>query len=171
MPFSFLVMGVSGSGKSHIGRQLADKTGAVFIDADDYHSPENVAKMSRGEPLTDMDRESWLKTLSELYREHQATGTSLVIGCSALKRHYRDVLRQGAPSLHILYLHGTREVLLERINTRGSHFFAGEHMLNSQLDTLELPGADEAIMCNIENTPKEIIHSFLDELSRRVSVK
>ncbi len=171
MPFSFLVMGVSGSGKSHIGRQLAAETGAIFIDADDYHSPENVAKMARGEPLTDMDRESWLQTLSELYREHQARKVSLVIGCSALKRHYRDVLRQGAPNLHILYLHGSREVLLDRLNTRGSHFFSGEHMLNSQLNTLELPGKDEAIQCSIESTPKEIIHDFLHELSRKLAEK
>lgn len=165
-PFSFLVMGVSGSGKSHIGRQLANVTGALFIDGDDYHSELSIDKMSRGEPLSDEDRKEWLETLAELFRKHHQDGKSVIIGCSALKRRYREILRQGAPDLRILYLHGEREVLLHRLNSRGDHFFNGEHMLNSQLDTLEIPGDDEAIRCSIEQMPAQIIEEFLSKLQR-----
>lgn len=163
-PFCILVMGVSGSGKSHIGRQLANVTGARFIDGDDYHSALSIDKMSRGEPLSDDDRKEWLETLAELFKQHRLDGNSVIIGCSALKRRYRDTLRQGAPDLRILYLHGEREVLLHRLNSRGDHFFNGEHMLNSQLDSLEIPGDDEAIRCSIEQMPAQIIREFLDRL-------
>ena len=166
-PASFLVMGVSGSGKSHIGRQLAAELGALFIDGDDFHSEESIAKMSGGAPLTDADREGWLRTLSELYRQHRERNETLVIGCSALKRGYRDLLRQGAPELEILYLSGTRAVLLERLNSRGEHFFAGEHMLLNQLETLEVPDEDEAIHCDIRQMPRQIVMSFLDQRSAR----
>ncbi|WP_155829259.1 gluconokinase [Halomonas huangheensis] len=162
----FLVMGVSGSGKSHIGRQLANETGATFIDGDDYHSSLSIAKMSRGEPLSDNDRKEWLETLAALFREHRQNGEPVIIGCSALKRRYRDILRQGAPGLRILYLHGERDILLKRLNSRGDHFFNGEHMLNSQLDTLEIPGDDEAIRCNIEQMPAEIIQQFLARIQQ-----
>ncbi|WP_163649533.1 gluconokinase [Modicisalibacter sp. 'Wilcox'] len=161
---SILVMGVSGSGKSHIGRDVAAAIGAEFIDADDHHSPTSIAKMSRGEPLTDDDREGWLKTLSDLYHHHREAGHDLVIGCSALKHHYRDVLRRGAPDLKILYLHGERDVLLSRLNSRGGHFFAGEHMLDSQLGTLEVPGEDEAFRVDIREAPDRIVTQFIDYL-------
>ncbi|MBZ9537330.1 gluconokinase [Modicisalibacter tunisiensis] len=162
---SILVMGVSGSGKSHIGRDVASAIGAEFIDADDHHSPTSIAKMSRGEPLTDTDREGWLNTLSNLYRQHREIGHDLVIGCSALKHHYRDVLRRGAPDLKILYLHGERDVLLSRLNSRGGHFFAGEHMLDSQLGTLEPPGEDEAFRVDIREKPDRIVARFIDHLN------
>lgn len=161
-----LVMGVSGSGKSHIGRDLATSIGAEFIDADDHHSPTSVAKMSRGEPLNDGDREGWLATLSDIYKRYRSENRNVVIGCSALKHHYRDVLRQGAPELKILYLHGSREVLLQRLNSRGSHFFAGEHMLDSQLSTLEPPAAEEACRIDIRESPKAIIEQFVSYLDR-----
>ncbi|MDW5377350.1 gluconokinase [Halomonas sp. HP20-15] len=155
-----LVMGVSGSGKSHIGRDVAASIGAEFVDADDHHSPTSIAKMSRGEPLNDEDREGWLATLADIFRRYRSENRHVVIGCSALKRHYRDVLRQGAPNLKILYLHGSREVLLQRLNNRGSHFFAGEHMLDSQLSTLEPPTADEAFRVDIRESPKAIVEQF-----------
>ncbi|MFG6179594.1 gluconokinase [Halomonas sp. THAF12] len=162
---SILVMGVSGSGKSHIGRQLAAAMGATFIDGDDHHGPDNIAKMSRGEPLDDNDRASWLATLSDLYRDYHDQGRDLIIGCSALKRGYRDQLRQAAPDLKILYLSGSRRVLLERLESRGGHFFAGAHMLDSQLATLEVPGADEAIRMDIRQPPREIVEHFLEAMS------
>lgn len=161
-----LVMGVSGSGKSHIGRDLASAIGAEFIDADDHHSPTNIAKMSRGEPLTDADREGWLKTLADFYRHYREAGKPLVIGCSALKHRYRDSLREGAPELEILYLHGTREVLLERLNSRGAHFFAGEHMLDNQLSTLENPDETEAFRIDIRTDPALIVSRFVEHLNR-----
>ncbi|RTR02429.1 gluconokinase [Halomonas nitroreducens] len=161
---SILVMGVSGSGKSHIGRQVAAAIDATFIDADDYHSAANVAKMARGEPLTDDDRAAWLQVLADLYRRYRTAGQSLVIGCSALKRRYRDRLRQGAPDLQILYLHGSRNLLLQRLDNRDDHFFAGAHMLDSQLATLEVPDETEAFRCNVRSPPREIVEAFTARL-------
>ncbi len=140
---------------------------ADFIDADDHHSPLNVAKMTRGEPLGDEDRKEWLTTLSEFFRHHCLQERDVVIACSALKKRYRDVLRQGAPALKILYLRGSREVLLERLNTRGAHFFAGERMLDSQLQTLEPPDDDEAICLDVRYSPKAIVERFLVQLTSR----
>ncbi|WP_064700770.1 gluconokinase [Halomonas caseinilytica] len=161
---SILVMGVSGSGKSHVGRQVAAAMDATFLDGDDYHSPGSIAKMSRGQPLNDGDREAWLATLADLYREYQAQGISLVIGCSALKHRYRDQLRAATPHLDILYLHGDRSVLMDRLERRSEHFFAGAHMLDSQLATLEVPSRDEAFRGDIRDTPREIVNAFLDHL-------
>ncbi|MFC3284852.1 gluconokinase [Litchfieldella rifensis] len=163
-PESILVMGVSGSGKSHIGRLIAERLHADFIDADDHHSATSIAKMSRGEPLNDGDREGWLQTLSGFYRDYQQHGKSLVIGCSALKHRYRDILRQGAPALRILYLHGEREVLLQRLKNRQGHFFQGDHMLDSQLHDLQPPSQDEATLLDIRLSPSEIIDQYLETL-------
>lgn len=165
-PTCILVMGVSGSGKSHIGRALARKLGCHFIDGDDHHSANNIAKMARGEPLSDDDRKDWLLTLSSLYRDHHQRGEPVIIGCSALKKRYRDVLRQGAPELRILYLHGSRETLMERLMSRASHFFHGEHMLDSQLEALEVPEATEAIQIDIRCAPEEIVESCIVHLHK-----
>ncbi|WP_048307262.1 gluconokinase [Halomonas sp. PR-M31] len=162
-----LVMGVSGSGKSHIGRDIAVAMGAEFIDADDHHSPLNVAKMARGEPLDDEDRKEWLMTLSDLFDHYRRQGRDVVIACSALKKRYRDVLRQGAPALNILYLEASRNVLLKRLSARKTHFFTGEHMLDSQLQTLEPPNDDEAICLDVRYSPKAIVERFLAQLNER----
>lgn len=164
-PQLVLVMGVSGSGKSFIGRRLAETMSADFIDADNHHSPTSIAKMSRGEPLNDGDREGWLATLADFYRDHRRKGRSLVIGCSALKRRYRDTLRGDAPALKILYLHGSRELLLSRLRNRQGHFFQGQHMLDSQLRDLEPPGNDEAFRVDIALSPDEIVAAFLTHLT------
>lgn len=160
-PELVLVMGVSGSGKSFIGERVAEALKADFIDADDHHSPTSIAKMSRGEPLNDGDREGWLATLADFYRDYRRRERPLVIGCSALKRRYRDKLRQGAPDLKILYLHGSRELLLDRLRGRKGHFFQGDHMLDSQLSDLEPPGDDEAIRMDVALPPEEIVTEFL----------
>lgn len=165
-PYCILVMGVSGSGKSLIGRELASSMAADFIDADDHHSAASIAKMSYGKPLNDGDRKEWLMTLSDFYRQSLTRGESLVIGCSALKRRYRDILRNGAPELRILYLHGERATLLERLNSRQSHFFRGDKMLDSQLSDLEPPCSKEALRIDIGNEPAFIIKTFLDELNK-----
>ncbi|TDB02525.1 gluconokinase [Halomonas marinisediminis] len=164
-PHLVLVMGVSGSGKSFIGRLLAEAISADFIDADDHHSPTSIAKMSRGEPLTDGDREGWLATLADFYRDYRRQRRALVIGCSALKRRYRDTLRSGAPELKILYLDGSRELLLKRLHTRQDHFFQGDHMLDSQLQTLEPPDDNEALCLDIALPPLEIVERFTQHLS------
>lgn len=161
---SFLVMGVSGSGKSHVGTLLAKAIEADFIDADDYHNSSNIAKMSRGEPLNDADRQDWLLTLSGLFGRYRSCKTPLVIGCSALKRQYRDILRRESPELKILYLKGDRDVLMERLEGRQEHFFNGGKMLDSQLDTLEPPSRDEAVIIDIRLSPDNIVKSFLDQI-------
>lgn len=167
LPVCILVMGVSGSGKSHIGQALAKTLDSVFIDADDHHSPESILKMSRGEPLNDEDRKEWLLTLAGFYRDHHAQGRPLIIGCSALKQRYRDMLRQGAPDLSILYLNGSRETLLERLGQRQAHFFQGENMLDSQLQALETPDDSEAFRIDIRLSPEEIIDSYLHYIGAR----
>jgi len=164
-PELVLIMGASGSGKSFIGRRIAETMSADFIDADDHHSPTSIAKMSRGEPLNDGDREGWLDTLADFYRDHRHRERSLVIACSALKRRYRDTLRGGAPTLKILYLHGSRELLLDRLRARQGHFFQGDHMLDSQLSDLEPPDDDEAIRLNIALSPEEIVATFLERIN------
>jgi gluconokinase len=155
-----LVMGVSGSGKSHIGRQLALIAGATFIDGDDHHSPANVAKMASGIPLNDNDRSEWLDTLAALLADYQMQDLSLVIACSGLKKRYRDRLREGDPALHILYLEGRRELLLQRLENRAGHFFKGDTMLASQLADLEPPSDEEAFNASISLSPKKIVDQF-----------
>ena len=158
-------MGVSGSGKSHIGREIAKRIGATFIDADDHHSATSIAKMSRGEPLNDGDREGWLVTLSNFYQQHLKRHEALVIGCSALKYRYRDLLRRGAPDLKVLYLQGSRDILLARLNTRQTHFFHGENMLDSQLRDLEPPSDAEAFCVDIRLTPAQIVERFIQQIT------
>lgn len=160
-----LVMGVSGSGKSHIGRQLAQAVSATFIDGDDYHSPANVAKMASGTPLNDDDRSEWLDTLAALFADYRTKDASLVIACSGLKKRYRDRLRQGDPVLQVLYLEGTKELLQQRLETRAGHFFKGDTMLASQLADLEPPGKEEAFNASIALSPTQIVNQFAATLS------
>jgi gluconokinase len=138
-----LVMGVSGAGKSTIGKALADRIGAGFIEADDYHPAENIRLMSNGEPLSDAHRWPWLQTVAEAARrERQRQGRPVVIACSALKRSYRDVLRQALGPLSIVHLSGSVETIRARLEGRRGHFMPIE-LLGSQLAILQPPGADE----------------------------
>ncbi len=137
-----VVMGVSGCGKSTVGRALATALGLPFVEGDDLHPPRNVALMAAGTPLTDDDRADWLRTLSEVLAGAAARGQGVVVSCSALKRRYRDVLRSGAPALRLVFLHGSRALLAERVATR-THRYMPASLLDSQLQTLEPPGPDE----------------------------
>jgi gluconokinase len=138
-----IVMGVSGSGKTTVGAQMAEQLGWDFAEGDSFHPPENVAKMSSGIPLTDADRWPWLALLAEWIDRHLDAGESGVVTCSALKRSYRDVLRKGHESA-VLFLHlaGTREQLQERLENRRGHFMP-PGLLSSQLADLEPLGPDE----------------------------
>ncbi len=136
-----VVMGVSGSGKSTVGAALADALGVPFTDADGLHPAANVAKMTRGIPLTDADREPWLDAVGARLAEH--SGTGLVVACSALRRTYRDRLRAHAPSTVFVHLSGDAAVLAERMGGRSGHFMPTA-LLDSQLATLEPLAADEA---------------------------
>lgn len=135
-----VVMGVSGCGKSTVGAALAQRLRVPFADADDFHPPRNVARMSAGVPLTDEDRGPWLDAVAAWLAAHAKTGG--VVSCSALKRAYRDVLRGAAPHAVHLHLHGDREVLAGRVAGRPGHFMPAA-LVDSQLATLEPLEADE----------------------------
>ena len=144
-------MGVSACGKSTIGRLLAQARGATYLDGDDFHPAANVARMAAGHSLTDEDRAGWLAALSTRLAQADAAGEGVVLSCSALKRRYRDVLRQGAPQLRLVFLYGSRELLAARIAARTDHYMPAS-LLDSQLATLEPPAADEAAI-SLDITP------------------
>ena len=139
MSHNYVVMGVCGSGKSTIGRLLAERTGKIFIEGDEYHPENNVSKMSQGEPLTDADREAWLNHIvQEIQTKKNENAMGLIVSCSALKMKYRDKLRGADSELFFLHLHGSENTLSERLIRRQSHFMKA-NLLKSQLETLEMP--------------------------------
>jgi carbohydrate kinase (thermoresistant glucokinase family) len=152
-----VVMGVSACGKSTVGRALAQARGATYLDGDHFHPAENVARMAAGQALTDADRQGWLLALSDRLAQARAAGEGVVLSCSALKRAYRDVLRQGAPHLRLIFLHGSRELLAARIAARTDHYMPPS-LLDSQLATLEPPQPDEsALDFDVALTPQQIV--------------
>ncbi len=156
-----VVMGVSGCGKSTVGRLLADDLGLDYIEGDDLHPPENVARMAAGVALTDADRQGWLQALARRLADARANGRGLVLSCSSLKRSYRDILRMGSPDVRFIHLHGARELLMARMAARPGHYMPPS-LLDSQLATLELPGADEeALSFDITQTPQDIAGAAL----------
>ena len=162
----YVVMGITGSGKSTVGATLAHTLGLDFVEGDDYHPLENVRRMASGIPLTDDDRASWLRALATRIREAKDAGTGLVMTCSALKRSYRDVLRAAAPDLRFVFLKGSRALIAERLAGRRGHFMPAS-LLDSQLATLEEPALDEhAWTYDIRESAQEIV----DDLVARGSV-
>lgn len=137
-----ILMGVSGSGKTVVGKALAPGIHAEFIDGDNLHSQRNVDKMAAGIPLTDEDRLDWLQLIAKVGREHVAHGTSCIIACSALKKTYRDLLRVDNPAISFVYLRGSFDLIHDRIAKR-SHQYMPSSLLQSQFDTLEEPQNDE----------------------------
>ena len=138
-----VVMGVSGSGKSVLGRALGESLGIPFIDADDLHPASNKALMAAGTPLTDEDRIPWLNVVAATIAEGVSEGHPSVVACSALKRSYRDLLRTQVPDLLLIYIEGAAELIARRLEAR-EHEFMPATLLASQLATLEPPQADEA---------------------------
>mgnify|MGYP000943674977 FL=1 len=161
---TWVVMGVSGCGKSKIGALLAHRLGVPFIEGDAFHSAANVAKMSAGVALTDDDRRDWLLTLQGEIARHAAGG--VVLGCSSLKRAYRDVLRGGAADVRFAHLAGPRAVLAERMSDRPGHYMPVS-LLDSQLATLEPLQADEAgVTLDIRETPEQIVTRIIGAMNR-----
>ena len=152
-------MGVSGSGKTTVGSALAAALGRRFVDADDLHPPANVEKMAAGVPLTDDDRRPWLDAVGAVLAEG-----GVVVACSALRRVYRDRLRTAAPGWRLLYLHGPRELLADRMGHR-DHFMPVT-LLDSQLATLEEPGPDEhPLSFDVERPVDEIVADAAEALA------
>ncbi|MGX9965345.1 gluconokinase [Roseomonas sp. F4] len=146
-----LVMGVSGAGKSTVGPLIADRLGLRFDDADSFHPPANVAKMSRGEPLDDDDRAPWLDAIGAHLAAHRGRGC--VVTCSALKRAYRDRLRAAAPDLRLVFLQGDMALVAARQAARQNHFMPAS-LVASQFATLEPPAPEEgAVLLDVAATP------------------
>lgn len=155
------IMGVSGSGKSTIGRLLAKRMDIQFFDADDYHPKENVLKMAEGNPLSDFDRQGWLQLLNLLAKKNEEGGA--VIACSALKNKYRAILQKDiVNSLQFVYLKGSFEEVSMRLKKRKGHFMPSG-LLRSQFESLEVP--QEAITVPITGTPEEIVAAIIKKLS------
>lgn len=160
----YVVMGVSGSGKTEVGGRVAEALGWHFLDADDFHPEANVEKMSRGEPLDDSDRAPWLARLRELIDEHLAEGRELVLACSALKERYRERLRADR-SVGFIYLEGSLELIQERMETREGHFMKTE-MLKSQFEALEEPDPGDALSIDIDQSLDDVVKSVVAKVER-----
>jgi gluconokinase len=159
-----LVMGVTGSGKSTVAVELAQRLGWAFLDADWLHSPENIAKMSSGIALSDEDRWPWLTDVGQRLHDEVSTGRGVVVACSALKRSYRDLLRDYVQDLFVVFLDGTASVLQARIDARSGSFMAPS-LLGSQLATLEPLFDDEAGMrVPIEQSSVEVVQVIVARL-------
>lgn len=152
------IMGVSGSGKTTVGKLLSEQTGLPFFDADAFHSAENIEKMKAGSPLTDDDRKEWLQSLNQLAKEHQQTGA--IIACSALKKNYRHQLDDGLQNVRWIYLKGTYELIHERLVQRPHHYFSAS-MLQSQFDILEEP--TDAMIYDVQQQPQQIVSSVIKQ--------
>ena len=153
-----IIMGVSGCGKTTVGRALAEKLNATFLDADDFHPAANVEKMAAGRPLNDADRAPWLATLNCELRERTQRGERIVLACSALKLRYREAI--GAQLAHVdwIFLDGSCEVIAERMRARPNHYMP-ESLLRSQFEALERP--ENAICISIELTAVEQVEAAL----------
>ncbi len=157
-PEAIIVMGVSGCGKSTVGQLLADRAGWIFVDADDYHTPENVAKMAAGQPLDDSDRAPWLEKLKLLVEETCAEGVGIVLACSALRAKYRDQLASGRIVPTFVFLDGSKELIAARMSAREGHFMPLD-LLDSQFDLLEVP--DTAVCVSIDKPAEAIADEII----------
>jgi gluconokinase len=156
-----LVMGVAGSGKTTIGRMLADRLGWVYLEADDFHSAANKAKMSRGEHLTEEDRLPWLNAMHAELQAQNAKGKNAVLACSALNEEYRSILMAGL-DVKLVYLRGSKELIASRLQHRTGHF-AGVAILDDQFAVLEEPKI--AIVADVAEEPGEIVQEILTKIA------
>jgi carbohydrate kinase (thermoresistant glucokinase family) len=150
-------MGVTGCGKTTVGEVLAKECGWEFHDGDDFHPAENVAKMKRGEPLTDADRWPWLDRLNAFIVENERAGKSLVLACSALKQIYRERLSRDCAALRFVFLDGDKEMIRARLATRVGHYM-NPKLLDSQFATLERP--EDALRVDAAGSPAELAQSI-----------
>lgn len=160
----YILMGVSGSGKTTTGRALAERLAIPFYDGDDFHPAENIAKMSQGIPLDDRDRQPWLDRLQHLITTHLQKGEAAVIACSALKRSYRQHLSQGDPRVQFIYLQGDFDLIWQRMVNRQTHYMQA-NMLKSQFRALEEPSGGEAIFIAIDEDPEGIVGTIIEQIT------
>ncbi|MGO4106044.1 gluconokinase [Leifsonia sp. YAF41] len=162
--YPICVMGVQGSGKSTIGRSLAAALGLRFFDGDDLHSVEAKAKMASGHPLTDDDRLPWLARIAEVIADAASHCEPIVVACSALKRSYRDLMRETVPSLYFAQLEGSQALIAERLSHR-NHEYMPPTLLDSQFAALEPLASDEAgTRVSLTLTPDEIVAEIMKEI-------
>jgi len=158
----FILMGVSGCGKTTIGRMLAEKMALPFLDADDFHPQNNINKMKKSVPLTDNDREPWLVSIALLVAELNVK-KGAVLACSALKEKYRTIISQnGKEKVSFIYLKGSKRIIKQRIKMRKGHFLQ-PGLLGSQFDTLEEP--KDAITVSVDKSPEQICAEIIDKLA------
>jgi gluconokinase len=160
-PTVIVLMGVSGSGKTTVGKLLAQALGAEFAEGDAYHPPENVEKMRRGIPLQDADRWPWLERLSTEIDRWLAAGKTVILACSALKQGYRDVLAKGRPGVRFVHLQGDKALIRERLDRRRGHYMPPSR-LDSQFAALEAPS--DAITVDVGGAPDAIAATIVRRL-------
>jgi gluconokinase len=156
-----VLMGVSGCGKTAVGQSLAERLDAVFVEGDALHSPQNVEKMSRGIALTEDDRVPWLGRIHVKMNQLRAQAKTGVIACSALSRHARRLLGVSDPDVILVYLHGGRELIAERLNQRTGHYMPPS-LLDSQLEALEEP--DHALRFDVDNTVEALTDQIVEAI-------
>ena len=158
-----ILTGVSGSGKTTVGRRLADALGWEFVDGDDFHPDANVEKMRRGKPLTDADRWPWLRSIRAFIEERLTAEEPAVVACSALKKTHRNALLYGNDGAQIVYLRGAYELIRERMEARTNHFFDAD-LLDSQFEALEEPGPETNLIVDVDAPPEDIVRTIRREL-------
>jgi gluconokinase len=159
-----LMAGVSGSGKTTVGKLLAERLGWIFADGDSFHSAANVARMHAGQPLTDEDRWPWLAAIAAWMDEQIADGQSAVVACSALRRAYRDVLLNGRPAARMVFLQVSQDENADRLTARHGHFFPAE-LLDSQFAALEMPQDSERILVlTVQGSPADVVADIVAAL-------
>jgi gluconokinase len=156
-----VVMGVTASGKSTVGKRLALDLGWRFLEGDDFHSPQNLEKLRQGKPLSDEDRKPWLEAIREAIRASIERGENMVVACSALKETYRRML-EISEQINFVYLKATLSLIQERLKNRAGHFM-NPNLMQSQFDTLEEP--EEALQIDAGLTPTEIVQVIRNKLS------
>ena len=159
-----VLMGVSGSGKTTIGRALAKSLRWGFSDADDFHSAANVEKMKNGIPLTDEDRKPWLRSIRAAIEQWNRDEPGHVLACSALKGRYREILGRDDPEVKFVYLQGSFDLISQRLKERKGHFF-NPALLRSQFEALESP--KDALVVDISKDPQEVVGAILEQVRRK----
>lgn len=159
-----VVMGVSGAGKTTLGRLLAERLGLAYIEGDDYHPPANVAKMASGVPLEDADRAPWLTRLNEVLRAEK----NVVLACSALKAAYRSRLLEGVENARLVHLQADKALIASRLAQR-AHRYMPASLLESQLAALEAP--EQAICIDVSADPAECVEAIVREVARQGNAK